>query len=61
MSWIRSLVLFLSPRHPGELQNEDIRFLDAGKDRFTLISDAALEVLRKYYRAYKPVKWLFEG
>ncbi len=31
------------------------------KDRYTLISDAALEVLRSYYKAYKPVKWLFEG
>jgi integrase/recombinase XerD len=29
MSWIRSLVLFFSPRHPKEPQNEDIRFLYA--------------------------------
>lgn len=31
------------------------------KDRYTLISDAALDILRVYYKAYKPVKWLFEG
>jgi hypothetical protein len=29
MSRIRSLVIFFSPRHPRELQNEDIRFLYA--------------------------------
>lgn len=31
------------------------------KDRYTLLSNAALEVLRGYYRQYKPKTYLFEG
>jgi len=31
------------------------------KDRYTLLSEMALEILRKYWRDYKPDKWLFEG
>lgn len=31
------------------------------KDRYTLLSETALEMLRKYWRDYKPDKWLFEG
>jgi len=31
------------------------------KDRYTLLSDRALETLRKYYLAYKPEEWLFPG
>ena len=31
------------------------------KDRYTLLSEKALEILRSYWREYKPVKWLFEG
>jgi len=31
------------------------------KDRYTLLSEKALEILRAYWREYKPVKWLFEG
>ncbi|GER92649.1 integrase [hot springs metagenome] len=31
------------------------------KDRYTLLSEMALEILRKYWRDYKPEKWLFEG
>jgi integrase/recombinase XerD len=30
------------------------------KDRYTLISEAALKVLREYYRAYRPANWLFD-
>jgi len=29
------------------------------KDRYTLLSDANLALLRAYYRAYRPVIWLF--
>ncbi len=29
------------------------------KDRYTLLSEIALQVLREYYRAYKPKDWLF--
>ena len=31
------------------------------KDRYTILSETALDVLRKYWREYKPQKWLFEG
>ena len=31
------------------------------KDRYTLLSDVVLEVLREYWKAYKPRRWLFEG
>jgi integrase/recombinase XerD len=31
------------------------------KDRYTILSDAVLEGLRAYWKAYKPKKWLFEG
>jgi len=31
------------------------------KDRYTLLSSVALEVLRDYYRFYRPRKWLFPG
>ncbi|MCF8714508.1 site-specific integrase [Joostella atrarenae] len=32
-----------------------------GKDRMTLLSCMELDLLRRYYKKYKPVKWLFEG
>jgi len=31
------------------------------KDRYTLLSEKTLEVLRVYWRKYKPEKWLFGG
>lgn len=31
------------------------------KDRYTLLSNVALEMLRDYFKIYKPEKWLFEG
>lgn len=31
------------------------------KDRYTLLSDVALENLREYFRAYRPKEYLFEG
>lgn len=31
------------------------------KDRFTLLSDTVLEMLRNYYKQYKPKEYLFEG
>jgi len=31
------------------------------KDRYTLLADAALAVLREYVRAYRPQEWLFPG
>jgi len=31
------------------------------KDRYTLLSITALELLREYYTEYRPKEWLFEG
>ena len=31
------------------------------KDRYTMLSEVALVQLRKYYRVYRPEKWLFPG
>ncbi len=31
------------------------------KDRYTLLSDTALEVLREYFKKYRPDSWLFAG
>jgi len=31
------------------------------KDRYTMLSETALEVLRQYWREYRPQKWVFEG
>lgn len=31
------------------------------KDRYTILSQRALALLREYYQAYRPKKWLFEG
>jgi site-specific recombinase XerD len=31
------------------------------KDRYTILSDRALSILREYFKAYRPKQWLFEG
>jgi len=31
------------------------------KDRYTILSEKLLTLLREYYRQYRPVEWLFEG
>ena len=31
------------------------------KDRYTLLSEKALETINQYMRRYEPQKWLFEG
>ena len=38
-----------------------IRGSKGRKDRYTMLSETALDILRKYWREYKPEKWLFEG
>jgi len=38
-----------------------IKGAEGRKDRYTLLSEKALEILRAYWRKYKPLKWLFEG
>jgi site-specific recombinase XerD len=32
-----------------------------GKDRYSILSQTALEQLRQYWRRYRPKEWLFEG
>jgi len=31
------------------------------KDRYTILSKTTLDLLRKYYKSYRPKDWLFEG
>jgi site-specific recombinase XerD len=38
-----------------------IRQGKGGKDRYSILSQAALECLRQYWREYHPKEWLFEG
>jgi len=38
-----------------------VRQSKGNKDRIVPLSDKVLEMLRDYYRIYRPVKWLFEG
>jgi integrase/recombinase XerD len=32
-----------------------------GKDRYSILSQTALEHLRHYWKQYRPTEWLFEG
>jgi integrase/recombinase XerD len=38
-----------------------VRDAKGKKDRYTLLSDKALTILREYARLYRPIYWLFEG
>ncbi|AFS79476.1 putative phage integrase family protein [Gottschalkia acidurici 9a] len=38
-----------------------VRDAKGKKDRYTLLSEKALIVLRDYYRRYTPKEWLFKG
>jgi site-specific recombinase XerD len=38
-----------------------IRNGKGGKDRYAILSSNTLELLRDYYRQYRPKEWLFEG
>lgn len=50
---------------PGDIQSDRhqviIRNAKGKKDRATLLSDWTLNLLRTYYRKYRPVEYLFEG
>jgi site-specific recombinase XerD len=45
----------------GERKLIHIRAGKGKKDRYTLLSDSVLEMLRIYYKEYKPKEFLFEG
>lgn len=49
--------------HDIDSKNMYIRVQQAKgkKDRYTLLSQTNLELLRDYWRAYRPMKWLFPG
>jgi integrase/recombinase XerD len=38
-----------------------IRGAKGKKDRYTILSSTLVDLLREYYREYRPKKWLFEG
>jgi len=38
-----------------------IRQAKGRKDRYTVLSQVALEALRAYFKRYRPYKWLFPG
>ncbi|MCK4655191.1 MAG: site-specific integrase [Candidatus Cloacimonetes bacterium] len=38
-----------------------IRSAKGNKDRYVILSETILILLRDYYKQYQPVKWLFEG
>lgn len=57
----------------GELLNLKIKDIDSsrmmiriegakgGKDRYSLLSKSLIQDLRKYYKLFKPIEYLFEG
>jgi integrase/recombinase XerD len=45
----------------GERKQVFVRGGKGGKDRYTVIGEAALEALRDYWRVYRPHDWLFPG
>lgn len=50
---------------PSDIDSErmvvHVRSGKGRKDRQTLLSKKVLELLREYYRVYRPAQWLFEG
>ena len=58
----RSELLNLKPVHVDSKRNLLIIVNAKGKkDRIVPISDKIIEMLREYYKMFKPQKWLFEG
>lgn len=66
-------LIYSSGLRVGEAVNLNVNDIDSrrmllhirngkgGKDRFTILSDQALKLLRDYYKQYRPKKYLFEG
>jgi site-specific recombinase XerD len=67
------MTIYSSGLRVGELTRLKIKDIDSDrmqirveqskgkKDRYTLLSEKALHILRSYIKEYKPVFWLFEG
>lgn len=45
----------------SKLMRIHIRDAKGGKDRYTILSEKALILLREYYRSYRPKEYLFDG
>jgi len=58
----RSELLYLKPEHVDSKRNVlIIKAAKGKKDRIAPLSDKTVELLRAYYKLYKPTQWLFEG
>jgi len=58
----RSELLYLKPADVDSKRNLlIIRNAKGRKDRVAPLPDKVIEILRAYYKAYKPILWLFEG
>ena len=58
----RSELLNLKPSHIDSKRN--VLIIEQGKgrkDRIAPLSEKIIELLRDYYKAYRPQEWLFEG
>ena len=71
--WMRAQLMYGSGMRLMECVRLRVKDIDFGykeitvrqgkghKDRYTLLSQSALDVLRDYWRAYRPSAWLFYG
>jgi len=58
----RSELLNLKPSHIDSMRKLLIIYQSKGKkDRVIPIGEKLIEMLREYYKAYRPKEWLFEG
>ncbi len=67
------MLIYSSGLRLGEVTNLQLTDIQSGikrilvrgakgkKDRYTLLSEKALKILREYAKVYRPVYWLFEG
>jgi len=62
-AWLRvSEVVKLKPEDiDTERRLIHIKRAKGRKDRYTILSDAVIEIFKEYWGSYKPEKWLFTG
>ena len=58
---LRELIHLLPQDIDSEQMKIRVREGKGGKERYTLLSATLLEVLRRYFRQYRPRRWLFYG